>query len=269
MTLVDMIRKIVPPKARITVGVWLINLASHSWPLLKIYLTILHGKPSKNMGLIGNHCYYDYDGRRILAPKNAAGVFIEIFQDEVYEQVWKLKPGDVVLDIGAYVGMFTVKASKAVGEHGIVVAIEPSPENYAMLIGNCMGLDNVIKIRKAIMAKNGTGNLYYSKSAAANSLVTRWKRYIEVETITLDDLVDELKLDRIDLIKVDAEGAEIDVLKGAQKVLAKGTRLVIAAYHTAANGEAEIFQVVKTLRKANYDGICNVGLRSYVYAEKA
>ena len=118
------------------------------------------------------------------------------------------------------------------------------------------------------MATKGVGKLYYSKSAAANSLVIKWQRYIEVRTITLDDLAEELKLDKIDLIKVDAEGAELDVLKGAQKVLAKGTRLVIAAYHTAPNGEAEIVQVVETLRKANYDGVCNVGLRSYVYAEK-
>ena len=268
MALVDVIRMVIPHKLRISVGVWAINMASHNWSLLKLYLSILHGKHPKNMGLIGNHCYYDYDGRRILAPKNAAGVFMEIFQDEVYEQVWELKPGDVVLDIGAYVGMFTVKASKAVGEQGRVIAIEPSPENYVSLLGNCRGLNNVTLVQKAIMAKTGIGKLYYSKSAAANSLVVKWKKYIEVETITLDDLVAMLELDRIDLIKIDAEGAEIDVLKGAQKVLARGTRLVIAAYHTAPNGEAEIFQVVETLRKVNYDGICNVGLRSYVYAEK-
>jgi len=268
MALADVIRKVIPHKLRISVGVWAINMASHNWSLLKAYLTILHGKPPGNMGLVGGHCYYDYDGRRILAPKNAAGVFLEIFQDEVYEQVWKLNPGDVVLDIGAYVGMFTVKASLAVGNKGKVVAIEPSPDNYAILIGNCVSLDNVTLVQKAIMAKNGTGKLYYSKSAAANSLVVKWKKYIEVETITLDDLVAELKLDRIDLIKIDAEGAELDVLKGAQKVLARGTRLVIAAYHTTPNGESEIFQVVETLRKANYDGICNQGLRSYVYAEK-
>ena len=268
MALVDVIRMVIPHKLRISVGVWAINMASHNWSLLKLYLFILHGKHPENMGLTGNHCYYDYDGRRILAPKNAAGVFMEIFQDEVYEQVWKLKPGDVVLDIGAYVGMFAVKASRIVGEEGRVIAIEPSPENYELLRYNCRGLSHVTLVKKAIMAENGIGKLYYSKSAAANSLITKWKKYIEVETITLDDLVAELKLDRIDLIKIDAEGAELDVLKGAQKVLARGTRLVIAAYHTAPNGETEIFQVVKTLRKANYDGICNVGLRSYVYAEK-
>jgi hypothetical protein len=187
--LVDVIRKFVPHRARITVGVWAINQVSHSWPLLKMYMTILRGKVPENMGLVGNHCYYDYNGTRILAPKNAAGVFMEIFQDEVYEQVWKPKEGDTVLDIGAYVGMFTVKASKMVGEQGRVIAIEPSPENYAALIGNCRNLHNVTLVNQAVMSRNGTGKLYYSKSAAANSMVVKWPEYVEVETITLDSLV--------------------------------------------------------------------------------
>ena len=269
MTLVDIIRKVVPHKARITVGVWAINLFSHSWPLLKAYLTILRGKAPENMGLIDGYCYYIYGIRRIFAPGNAAGVFMEIFQDEVYEQVWKPKPGDIVLDIGAYVGMFTVKASLSVGEHGKVVAIEPSPENYAMLTGNCLGLDNVTLVQKAIMSTNGKGKLYYSKSAAANSLVVKWKHYIKVETITLDDLMDELGLEKVDFIKLDAEGEELDVLKGATKTLSRGTRLAIAAYHTAPNGKAEISQVARTLREAGYKVIQLRGLRSYIYAEKA
>lgn len=268
MALVDVIRKVVPHRLGITVGVWAINQASRNWLTLKWYLTILHGKPPDNMGMDNGYCYYDYGDRRILAPYNAAGVFLEIFQDEVYERVWKLEPGQTVLDIGAYVGMFAVKASRLVGAEGQVIAIEPSPENYGFLAWNCKGLDNVVLIKKAIMATTGVGMLYYSKSAAANSLVTQWKRYIEVRTITLDELVEELGLDKVDIIKVDAEGAELDVLKGATNVLAKGTRLVIAAYHTAPNGKAEIAQVATALREANYRVIQIRGLRSYLYAEK-
>lgn len=268
MTLVEVIRKVVPRKLAIPVGVWAIEQASRNWVLLKWYLTILHGKPPENMGLDNGYCYYDYGERRILAPQNAAGVFLEIFQDEVYEQVWKLKPGDVVLDIGAYVGMFTVKAASLVGATGRVIAIEPSPENYELLVRNCEGLSNVALVKKAIMSTTGTGRLYYSRSAAANSLVTHWKRHVEVETTTLDDLVQGLGLDKVDFIKVDAEGAEIDVLKGAQSVLAKGVKLVIAAYHTAPNGEAEVAQVAMLLREAGYKVMHNRGLRSYIYARK-
>jgi len=268
MTVATLARKVLPPRARITAGVWVINMASCNWPLLRMYLSVLHGRAPQNMGLTEDHCYYDYDGRRILAPKNAAGVFMEIFQEEVYEQVWRPREGDTVIDIGAYAGMFTVKASMAVGEHGKVIAVEPCPENCAMLVGNCRGLGNVTLVRKAVMAENGTGKRYYSKSAAANSLVTKWKHYVKVETITLDDLVNELGLDKVDFIKVDAEGAELDVLRGGRDTLARGTRLAIAAYHTAPNGENEIEQVIDILREADYKAIRVKGLRSYIYAEK-
>ena len=269
MTLSDVIRKTIPHRARITAGVWSINLASHSWPVLKAYLTVLHGKPPSNMGISGGHCYYDYQGRRIIAPQNAAGVFLEIFKDEVYERVWKPKPGDVVIDIGAYVGMFTVKASLAVGPSGRVIAVEPCPENHTMMVRNCKGLTNVIPVQKAIMAQKGTGRLYFSKSAAANSMITQWGTYVDVETVTLDQLVSDLHLPWVNYIKLDAEGAEIDVLKGATETLRRGTRIVIAAYHTTENGEKEIGTLKTMLRGAGYSVTQARGLRSYLNAEKA
>lgn len=267
MALVDLIRKVIPHKVAVAVGVWSIDQASKNWILLRTYLTVLHGTFPENMGLVKGYSYYDYKGRRILAPRNAAGVFLEIFQDEVYEQVWRPKPGDIVLDIGAYVGMFTVKASRLVGDKGKVIAVEPSPQNYELLEKNCEGLNNVILVKKAIMSKTGTGKLYYAKSTASNSLIIRGERYVEVRTIKLDDLMIDLGLDKVDIIKIDAEGAEIDVLQGGQVVLANGTRLAIAAYHTAPNGKAEIAQVTSLLQEADYKVARIRGLRSYLYAE--
>lgn len=268
MALVDIIRSVIPHKTRITVGLWTINQASRNWTTLSWYLTILHGRRLKNMGLANGQCYYDFGDRRIFAPSNAAGVFVEMFAEEAYEQVWRPQEGDTVLDIGAYVGMFSIKASRAVGPTGKVVAIEPSPENYELLKQNCEGLDNVIPIKKAIWSSNGTERLYYSRTPAANSLVVAWANYIEVETITLDNLIDELGIGRVDFIKLDVEGAELAVLKGAKETMARGTRMVIAAYHTAPNGEAEIGQVAELLGQANYTAMQKRGLRSYLHAEK-
>ena len=268
MTLVDIIRRIVPRSLGIVVGVWAINQASRHWLLLKLYLTILHGTPPANMGLDNGYCYYDYGERRVIAPYNAAGVFLEVFQDEVYEQMWRPQYGDTVLDVGAYVGMFTVKAADLVGTAGKVIAIEPSPQNFDLLGRNCEGLGNVGLFKGAIMATSGVGRLYYSKSPAANSLVTRGHGYVEVETITLDELAALFQLDKIDFIKLDAEGAELEVLKGGLGVLEKGVRLSIAAYHTTAEGRQQIGELRAFLRLADYTIRESKGLRSYIYAEK-
>ena len=268
MTLADIIRATVPHRVRITVGIWVINQASRTWATLQLYMGLLHGKFPKNMGIEDRYCYYNHDGKRVRAPRNAAGVFMEIFQDEVYEQVWEPGEGDTVLDIGAYVGMFAVKAAGKVGLSGRVIAIEPCPDNYRLLDWNCEGLANVTLVQKAVMAENGIGKLYYSRSPAANSLVTPWKKYVEVETITLDRLLTDLQIDKVDFVKLDAEGAELAVLSGAARLLAQGTRLVIAAYHTAPNGKAELSQLTELLEKAGYTVQQKRGLRSYLHAEK-
>lgn len=269
MTLPELIRMILPARLTMLLAVWSINLAAHSWTTLKWYLTLLYGKPPLKIGLTKTHCYFDYKGHRIFAPKIDAGIFIEIFQDNVYEQVWQPKVGDTVIDIGAYVGMFTVKASEAVGDTGQVIAVEPCPETFRILKENCAGCRNVRLVKVAIMSQVGIGKLYYLKSAAANSLVTQGGKYVEVETMTLDRLVERLKLNKVDFIKIDAEGAGLEILQGGIETLKKGTHIAIAAYHDARDGKREIDVVTKFLKEIGYQITYQKGLRSYVYAEKA
>jgi FkbM family methyltransferase len=268
MNIATVARKVIPDDLRTAVGVWTVNVASRNEVLLKAYLTVLHGSAPANMGLSDGYCYYDYGDRRILAPKNAAPVFMEIFEDEVYEGRFRPEPENIVLDIGAYVGMFTVKATLSVGERGRVVAVEPHPEHFSMLQDNCEGLDNVTLVPKAVMASNGTGRLYITKAAGADNLVTHEGHFVKVETVTLDQLVIDLQLPRIDFIKLDAEGAEVDVLKGGEETLKRTPRLVVAVYHTTAEGRDRLERVTAILNQAGYTVRVARGLRSYVYAEK-
>jgi hypothetical protein len=76
---------------------------------------------------------------------------LDVFVRKVYERFYRLREGDVVIDVGAHVGMFTVKAAMSVGERGKVVAIEPVEENVRLLRKNVElhELDNVVIIGKA------------------------------------------------------------------------------------------------------------------------
>lgn len=60
----------------------------------------------------------------------------EIYRNQVYDFYWSPRMGNVVIDVGAHIGIFTLKSSKLVGEKGIVIAIEPDPNNYRMLLNN-------------------------------------------------------------------------------------------------------------------------------------
>ncbi len=162
-----------------------------------------------------------------------------------------LKPGMTVLDIGAHHGLYTLLASRRVGHTGKVVAFEPSPRERRALrlhlkINSCA---NVMVQSQALSDENTEGTLHVVESWAAgcNSLrppdVPAQTSPVEVEVARLDDWLAEHKVEQVDFIKLDVEGAELAVLLGAKNLLGRRPRPVIlaevqdiraAAWHYAA-----------------------------------
>lgn len=146
-----------------------------------------------------------------------------------------LKPGDVFLDLGANGGIYTVVAGKLVGDAGRVYAFEPGRAEQALLRQNICRNDlrNVTVIGSAVSDRVGTARFAISLDGAMNSLrqtrhpmqrVVEWR---EVETTTLDDFLERARPRRVDIIKMDVEGAEKLVLAGARRFLAAATDLKI------------------------------------------
>ncbi len=139
-----------------------------------------------------------------------------------------LKPGMQVMDIGANEGCYSVLCGAKVGEKGKVWAFEPSPREFAVLKANADQNPNlnISCFPVAIGNKNGTEKLRIAEGihAGQNTLgefsysITELNFAI-VSIRRLDDLVFEAKTDRIDLIKIDVEGAEGLVLEGARRTL--------------------------------------------------
>jgi len=178
-------------------------------------------------------------------------VLLEIFYFKIYEQFYKPLKNDVVVDAGAFVGMFAVKAAKAVGDNGKVIAVEPEKENLKFLKKNVEenGLENIIIVEKGLWSEKGKKRLYLDYRSAA-SLVYCRDRFVEVEVDTLDNIISDLQLS-VDYIKMDVEGAEIEALKGAEKVLNKDLRIVIGAYHEI-NGEQAYNKVIPFLEERGF-----------------
>jgi FkbM family methyltransferase len=131
-----------------------------------------------------------------------------------------LSAGQVFVDIGANVGVFTVKAAKEVGQDGLVIAIEPFMETALQLSNNVRvnGYTNVRIRTFCIGAQTEHARLYLNKGKPHSfSLVPRSDGVdsISVLSVSLDDLCRWEKLKRLDYLKIDAEGAEAAVLEGA------------------------------------------------------
>ena len=140
-----------------------------------------------------------------------------------------LRPGDVVLDVGAHVGYFTVIAASVVGPTGAVHAFEPVPANFAALERNVSrnGFSHVVLNRVAVAGESGEMSLGIHPdrmlgSGATNAMYSKGgsERALAVPVVTLDDYVeDALPGAHIRLAKLDVEGLEGSALDGFQQTL--------------------------------------------------
>ena len=134
-----------------------------------------------------------------------------------------VKGGDVVLDLGANMGFFTLLAAKIVGTKGRVYAFEPNPTNYNLLIKNIElnGYDNVLATQKAVSNKSGKVKLYLCEDDIGNSTIYEYgeeRQTIEIETVALDSFF-KGKENHIDVIKMDVEGAEMAAFLGMDQII--------------------------------------------------
>jgi FkbM family methyltransferase len=130
-----------------------------------------------------------------------------------------LKPGSVFVDVGANVGYFTLLAS-TLGAR--VVAYEPTPSVFGRLKENVAlnGFEHAELVNAAVMDKSGTLSLHLSgDDPEANSLFGNDPLSVSVAAVSLDEDLAERGIDHVDLLKIDAEGAEPFVLDGASRLL--------------------------------------------------
>ena len=148
-----------------------------------------------------------------------------------------LKEGMIVVDIGAHTGIYTTLAAQKIGQSGKVVAVEPVKENYEQLIKNIElnNFKNVILKKTALSDHSGSEKLYISPHSNNHSLMFKESEnaYLEVPVDTLDNLLKKLNLTSVDVIKIDTEGAEVPILKGAERTLEANPKIkvIVASYH--------------------------------------
>jgi FkbM family methyltransferase len=152
-----------------------------------------------------------------------------------------VQAGDVVLDCGAHVGVFTRKALRAGARQ--VIAIEPDPTNIECIRRNAAlepRGDGVVAYPKGVWNKDDFLVMSDGGGLSGNFLKAGEPadRTTKLPLTTIDKLSAELALDRVDFIKMDIEGAEGRALEGAREVLRKyRPRLAIAGYHNREDGE--------------------------------
>ena len=146
-----------------------------------------------------------------------------------------LRPGDVVYDIGANVGFFTVLAARLVGSGGAVVAFEPLPSTAEALRRNAAlnGFAHVTVVARAVGRAAGAAKLALREESTWARLAAPGETgpTVEVEMVAIDDLVGSGAIRPPALVKIDVEGAELEVIAGMRRTIAAHHPTILCEMH--------------------------------------
>jgi FkbM family methyltransferase len=147
-----------------------------------------------------------------------------------------IRPGDVVFDVGAHYGYYTLLSSALVGPAGKVFAFEPSPGNIPRLqkhirINHC---DNVAVLEVALSDHEGTARFDNQAGSGTGHLSSEGR--IEVPITSFDALSSRLPPPNV--LKIDCEGAEVEVLKGGEKTISSAKPTIFLSTHGDALKQA-------------------------------
>ena len=171
-------------------------------------------------------------GKTWIAGSSNHGCWLGSYEHEkrrLFESI--VSPGAAVFDIGAHAGFYTLLASELVGADGEVLAFEPQPRNLGYLREHLRinAIANVRVIPAAVMDSEGAAWFEEGANSSTGHLAPTGQ--LRVDTVTLDGLISSGEAPAPDFLKIDVEGAEILVLKGAQTLLAERGPTIFLATH--------------------------------------
>uniref|UniRef100_A0A7V6CDD9 FkbM family methyltransferase n=1 Tax=Thermodesulfobacterium geofontis TaxID=1295609 RepID=A0A7V6CDD9_9BACT len=196
-----------------------------------------------------------YQGLKYIIPYEAYKDFIKILKGMTLYEHYQSFPviinkGDIVIDCGAHIGIFSLLFAKLAGENGKVVAIEPEERNYQALVKMIELNKNVapiIPLKVAVYKEDCYLDLYIAKKSGSHTIAPYFNerkdvlldKKEKVRALKIDTIVfEELGLEKVDFIKMDMEGTEIDALLGAEQTIKRfKPKLAICSYHRPTDSE--------------------------------
>jgi FkbM family methyltransferase len=170
-----------------------------------------------------------------------------------------LREGMTVMDVGANWGLYSLLISRAVGPSGKVYAFEPVPEIFARLKEHIAlnNATNVIPVPIALSDEKGVAKM--SVRGGGSSFFRHLSNeFVEVQVERLDDFVEREGIERVDAIKIDVEGAELKVIRGADKTIRRDKPILMVEIQAAT------LQAAGTTPEELFETIVSYGYNAFV-----
>lgn len=220
----------------------------------------------KNYHINPNESVITVNGYKMIMKPNDPGISTELSVFKSHEPINTkiisklLKKGMTCLDIGGNIGYYVLLERKLVGDEGKIIAFEPVPQNYHYLKKNIQlqNFKNILTYNFACGDKDGKATFFINKKSNGGKVIADGVTPPDpsLGTLTvlpvkrLDPIVEELKLDHVDFVRMDAEGYELHVLKGMKKTLEKFKPIISIELHKrqlGIDGTRKFFELMKNL----------------------
>lgn len=155
---------------------------------------------------------------------------------------FEIKDNDVVIDIGAHVGLFSLFASQFC-KSGKIYCFEPIKENYEALLDNINlnKIKNIVPLNLAVSKENEHVKIYLNSDESAHSIFPSGDAFVEVKSTTIETFFDEHKIENCNLMKIDCEGAEYEIIDSIPDGYFSRINKMIIEYHLV-DEKQELYQ---------------------------
>ena len=178
-----------------------------------------------------------------------------VWLTEDYEMPgFSINKEDIVIDIGAHIGLFSLFASQYC-KNGKIFSYEPIKENYNILKENIEvnKIENIISFNSAVSNQTNKLKIFINSDDSAHSIFKSEKNFIEVDSTTIKSIFDKNKIENCNLLKFDCEGAEYQIIESIPKEYFFKIEKMIIEYHLA-NEKPEMYKkLIENLKNNSFE----------------
>ncbi|MEM3062138.1 MAG: FkbM family methyltransferase [Nitrososphaerota archaeon] len=167
---------------------------------------------------------------------------------------FEIKNSDVIIDIGAHIGLFALYASQFC-KKGRIYCFEPVKENFEMLKTNVElnRITNILPINAAVSSTSGKVIIYLNDDEAGHSMYVTSPKYVQVTSTSLKDLIDANRIKKCDFLKIDCEGEEYEIMNSLPDHYFDMITKIVIEYHFADTKPELLANLVKKLREFSFE----------------
>ena len=166
---------------------------------------------------------------------------------------FEIRNDDNVIDVGAHIGFFALYASQFC-KNGKIFCFEPVKENYDLLLYNIKlnNIKNIFSYNCAVSNTNKYVKVFLHSDKTAHSIHVPSHEFVEIKSLTLQEIFDSNKLERCDYLKLDCEGSEYDIIESLPEEYFKKIKKIYIEYHFFATKPYLLVRLLSKLKSLSY-----------------